>query len=186
MAAVDVRPISCTRNREPAIAAPQLDVAAVYRKHGDFVLRRIRRFFGPEEAEDVLQEVFVRLLSTSSGWRGESALTTWLYQVATRHCLNRLRSSRRRQSMLEQMKTSEWALPSREPSQEATVFLNELWHGLDEQTALIGVYYFVDDMSHAAIADLLGCSRRTVGNRIARLQAIARARATEGGPDAPR
>ncbi len=126
----------------------------------------------------------MRLMSTTSSWRGESALTTWLYQVTTRHCLNRLKGARHRQGLLERLGDPDWALPAPAPSQEATVFLDQLWRDLDDELAMVGVCYFVDDMSHAAIAELLGCSRRTVGNRLARLTAIARERAGEGGSDA--
>ena len=159
------------------MTAPPLDVAVIYRDHGDMVRRRIRRFYGPEEAEDVLQEVFVRLMSTRSAWRGDSALITWLYQVTTRHCLNRLRDSRRRQGMIERHGGPDWGLPVRGPDQEAGVFLRQLWRELDEELAMVGVYYFIDDMSHAAIADVMGVSRRTVGNRVAELRRLARARA---------
>ena len=34
---------------------------------------------------------------------------------------------------------------------------------------MIGIYHYVDGMSHAAIAELLGVSRRTIGNRLASL-----------------
>ena len=36
---------------------------------------------------------------------------------------------------------------------------------------VVGVYYFLDGMTHAEIARILGCSRRTVGNRIEALRA---------------
>jgi RNA polymerase sigma-70 factor (ECF subfamily) len=164
------------------MTSPPLDVAVIYRDHGDMVRRRIRRFYGQDEAEDVLQEIFVRLMSTRSTWRGESALVTWLYQVTTRHCLNRLRDTRRRRGMIERHGEPDWSLPIRGPAQEAGVFLRELWRDLDEELAMVGVYYFVDDMSHAAIADVMGVSRRTVGNRVNQLRHLALARA--GGTDA--
>ena len=38
--------------------------------------------------------------------------------------------------------------------------------GLDDELREIAVYYFVDQMNHEEIAQLLGVSRRTVGNRV--------------------
>ncbi len=44
---------------------------------------------------------------------------------------------------------------------------------------MIGVYFFVDGMSHADIARTMSVSRRTIGNRLERLQKLARAAADE-------
>jgi RNA polymerase sigma-70 factor (ECF subfamily) len=48
----------------------------------------------PEEAEDVAQEVFVEVHQTIGRFRGEAALSTWLYRVATSRALKSLRRSR--------------------------------------------------------------------------------------------
>ena len=47
--------------------------------------------------------------------------------------------------------------------------LEALW----EELQTIGTYYFVDGMSHAEIARITGVSRRTIGNRLAKLQEMA-------------
>ncbi|TGD79949.1 sigma-70 family RNA polymerase sigma factor [Hymenobacter wooponensis] len=48
----------------------------------------------PEEAEDVAQEVFVEVYQTIGQFRGEAALSTWLYQVATSRALQHCRKAR--------------------------------------------------------------------------------------------
>ena len=48
----------------------------------------------PEEAEDVAQEVFVEVHQTIGRFRGEAALSTWLYRLATSRALKSLRRSR--------------------------------------------------------------------------------------------
>jgi DNA-binding transcriptional regulator LsrR (DeoR family) len=45
---------------------------------------------------------------------------------------------------------------------------------MDAETAQIATYYFIDGMTHAEIARIVGVSRRTIGNRISDLQAQAR------------
>src|SRR5437667_12879951 len=48
------------------------------------------------EAEEVAQEVFLRVYRTVAAFRGDAKLSTWLYAIASRLCLNRLASSDRR------------------------------------------------------------------------------------------
>jgi RNA polymerase sigma-70 factor (ECF subfamily) len=159
----------------PAGDDPSLDIGELYDRHGAMVLRRVRRFYRGDEADEVLQEIFLRLLTTKASFRGEAAVTTWLYQVTTRHCLNRLRNARRRRELLDEHGAPAWGTPIAPPRQEARVFLEQLWSTLDEELVLIGVYAYVDGLSHAAIAELLGVSRRTVGNRLQTLAELVQA-----------
>ncbi len=48
------------------------------------------------EAEEVAQEVFLRAYRAIADFRGEAKLSTWLYAIASRLCLNRLASGERR------------------------------------------------------------------------------------------
>lgn len=159
--------------------SPEID--ALYRRHGAVVLRRIRRFYrDPVEAEDVLQEVFVRVMDKIGTFRGDSSMTTWLYQLTTRHCLNRLRNEGRRRELLALEGGVDWSAPVSDASQEREVLFRSLWRVLDEDLVEIGIYYHLDGMTHDEIARIIGVSRRTVGNRLVELE--SRAKAAGGAP----
>lgn len=49
-----------------------------------------------EDADDVLQETFVKVWDALKDFREESTLFTWLYRIATNEALNHLRKSRTR------------------------------------------------------------------------------------------
>ncbi|TNE91399.1 MAG: sigma-70 family RNA polymerase sigma factor [Deltaproteobacteria bacterium] len=156
---------------------PTLDVGALYERHGGVVYRRILQFYPRQQAEEILQEVFVRVLATQHQFRGDSHPATWLYQLTTRHCLNRRRNERRRRELLGCYGDPSWACPVTPASQETVAFLEQIWRELDEETLEIAVYTYRDGLSQADIAELMGISRRTVGNRLTALTERARAAA---------
>ena len=62
--------------------------------HADFrpqVQRYLARMVGEQEAEDLTQEVFVKINRALGTFRGESKLSTWVYRIATNTALDRLR-----------------------------------------------------------------------------------------------
>jgi RNA polymerase sigma-70 factor (ECF subfamily) len=64
----------------------------IYERFRPGVLRFLSHLVGPEEAEDVAQEVFLRVDRGLEGFRGESSLGTWIYTIARNAALDRLRS----------------------------------------------------------------------------------------------
>jgi len=64
----------------------------IYERFQPGVLRFLSRLVGEGEAEDVAQEVFLRVDRGLEGFRGESSVGTWIYRVARNAALDRLRS----------------------------------------------------------------------------------------------
>ena len=64
----------------------------IYERFQPGVLRFLSRLVGQEEAEDVAQEVFLRVDRGLEGFRGESSMGTWIYRIARNAALDRLRS----------------------------------------------------------------------------------------------
>ncbi len=152
-------------NRQPE----SLDVEAVYRRHGPAVLRRARQILGSEsEALDVLQEIFLGLLRDPGQFAGRSSITTWLYSVTTNHCLNRLRDSRNRQRLLEQRVLP--VVPLGESPRPEHADVRDLLRRIPEAEAQAAIYHYFDGMSYDEIAELMGCSRRHVGNLLNRIR----------------
>lgn len=63
----------------------QLDVEfeSVFQTYHLGVNRYLTRMVGRQEAEDLTQEVFVKIGKSLDNFRGESSLSTWIYRIAT-------------------------------------------------------------------------------------------------------
>lgn len=58
---------------------------------GPRVHRLVRQSVPAADADDVTQEIFIDLFKGSAGFRGEAALSTWVYRIALNHCAKRHR-----------------------------------------------------------------------------------------------
>lgn len=65
---------------------------AIHRAFRAKILRYLTRLVGEREAEDLTQEVFIKVAAGLNAFRGESQMATWLYRIATNTALDRLRS----------------------------------------------------------------------------------------------
>ena len=75
---------------EPTGAA--LDFQRVYDELQPRIRRYLARLAGPGKADDLTQETFARVSQALAGFRGEAALSTWIYRIATNVAFDRARS----------------------------------------------------------------------------------------------
>ncbi len=69
----------------------------LYQQHATRLYNLAYRMAGTaNDAEDMLQDIFLLAYRKLAGFRGESSLGTWLYRLAMNHCLDVLRSRQSR------------------------------------------------------------------------------------------
>lgn len=158
-------------------------IERLYRTHSFAVFRRCRQLLRCEAlAQDVLQEVFLRLLEAPDAFAGRARVSTYLYAIASNHCLNRLRNDRRRGRAWQQAVLAEWQGGARSDfggEVERRQMVEALLREEDPVTALIALHHYVDGMSQGEIAEVVGLSRVTVNQRLGRFRERARQRLGE-------
>ncbi len=67
----------------------------IVRRYQQKIYWLARRMIGShEEADDIVQEVFVKVYSSLKNFRSDSSLYTWLYRIAANHAINILRKKK--------------------------------------------------------------------------------------------
>ena len=139
--------------------------AALIDRHYDCVFRLAWRWSGSRErAEDIAQDVCVKLATAIGDFRGESAFSTWLYRIAFTTATDAHRSAQR----IVPLAPSNVAMLVDGPTvetPETNVMGQELWRAVralpDQQRDAVLLVYG-EDLTHAEAAGIMGCSENTV------------------------
>jgi RNA polymerase sigma-70 factor (ECF subfamily) len=148
----------------------------LYRLHAAAAFRRAQRLLGSEaDADEVVHDVFLALFERLETIQSASDIGAYLYGAVTHACLNRIRNLRNRRRLQEEHAQSVQGPHSDGSGPEWALTARAVLAQLPDDLACAAVYYYVDELSHREIAEVMGCSRRHIGNLLERL-----ARWTEG------
>jgi len=134
------------------------------------------------EAEDVVQEAYVRAFASLGAFRGDSSLATWLSRIVINEALGRLRKRRRMVAMPEnpQAEIIRFPLnasddPERTMAQRQILALVErATDSLPDVYRTVFVARVIEGLSMEETADLLGVRPETVKTRLHRARALVR------------
>jgi len=153
----------------------QGDLAAfeeLYRAHAGKLFSVACRMLGnPTDAEDLLQEIFLSAHRKLDGFRGESALGTWLYRLATNHCLDYLRSRAARTDQLTDVLDDEPGLylAGSRGLAEQTVMKMDLERAMARLPGgcrAAFVLHDVQGLEHREVAEVLGIAEGTSKSQV--------------------
>ena len=143
-----------------------LDIGELFERYHGVVFRRCQNLLrDPHDAEEAVQEVFVAAISGFGRFRLRAAPLTWLYSVATRHCLQRLRNQNAqalKRSLFHEEEAVETDLAGRADVERALSKLSLA------ELELVTLAYR-DGLTHEEIAEVTRQSRKTVSKKLARL-----------------
>ncbi len=140
-----------------------LDVGELFERYHGVVYRRCLALLRqPDDAAEAVQEVFQAALSGLGRFRLKAQPLTWLYAIATRHCLKRLRD--RRSHALKEVLIVEPS--SHRPDLEGRADLERALAELSLSELELFTHAFRDGLTQDEIAALTRQSRKTVGKKL--------------------
>lgn len=141
----------------------------IYEKFGRRVLSTIERIVGTSDAEDVLQETFIRVFEKLPTFRFESEFSTWMHRLAVNESLQHLRKRGRKVMNSESLpavvqNTSDQRQYSREDAELMQLAL----HRIEPDLRRIFELKVLDELSYRQISEIVGIPEGTVGSRLNR------------------
>lgn len=143
----------------------------VYRQHHVAVRAFAQRLVGDvEAAEDLVQDVFAALPRAIRGFRGDSALRTFLVSIAVNHAKTHVRAAARRRAALARL-AREPEPTSGDPERDALrrELADRLLLALDElplEQRVVVVLSEVEERTSVEIAQIVGAPEGTVRTRL--------------------
>ncbi len=150
--------------------------------YADRLYNYILRMVGsPTDAEDLLQEVFLRAYQGLPNFDGRASLSTWLYRIATNLCIDHQRKRARRVQTVsysawedEEGEGGAWEFPDLQTPNPMEAALNhELQQVVEHAVASLSpklktvlLLYDVEELSYEEIARVLNIPIGTVKSRL--------------------
>ena len=138
-----------------------------------------------DDADDLVQETFIKVWNSLEQFRGDSQLYTWIYRIATNECLNFLSKKRRRfflpigdveGELMEKLESnSDFVTSGGELSgEQVQMKLQKALLKLPDKQRLVFNMKYFDDMKYDEIAEITALPLGTVKNRLFRAREIMR------------
>ena len=165
---------------------------AVFDSYGRKLFGLCLRMSGShEDAEDLMQEIFMVLLTKIKGFRGESKFSTWLYRIAVNTCLNHIRKQKGIMvSLNPEEERPEWGSSADSPSLQRTA-LKRAISSLPPGYRAAVILHDIQGFNHKEIAGILGISEGASKSQLFKARrklrdymkvSYARGPATSGNP----
>jgi RNA polymerase sigma-70 factor (ECF subfamily) len=123
-------------------------------------------------ADDVTQQIFLKLFTAIRQFRGESEFTTWLYRLVINACHD---EKRRRRRLLPWGDTVAMRNPSDKKPQEKQYARLEVAEAVQKAIGELKPKFrlpillkYIEGLSYEEIASVMGCSKGTVASRLNR------------------
>jgi len=115
-----------------------------------------------DDADDLVQETFIKVYRHIESFRADSQLFTWIYRIATNECLNFLKKKKRRfflpiGDVEHELKQKIDQSPMIEGDEIQKKLQKALLKLPDKQRLVFNMKYF-DEMKYEAIAEITGTS----------------------------
>lgn len=140
-----------------------LQLMDTYKKPVYWHIRRL--VVSHEDAEDILQETFIKVYRFADSFKGDSRLFTWIYRIATNECSQHFRKNKnwlnKAESITDQM-VRDFSQSDTENSDLMLVKFQQAILSLPEKQRVAFNLRYYDELSYEEISQITGASVNTL------------------------
>lgn len=151
---------------------------ALTEQHKGILFKVARTYCQDEEdRQDLIQEISIQIWQSLDRYNSKYKISTWLYRISLNTAISFYRKHTKRQTEtipLNEYISEHREIDNSEKEQQLSLlehFISEL-NDLDKALMLL----YLEDKSHAEMADILGISQSNVGTKIGRIKAKLKTR----------
>ena len=147
-----------------AVSGDAAAFARLIERHYDMIFRVAFKWCGDrEDAEDIAQDVCVKLGTVISGFKGDAAFSSWLYRITLNAVRDFQRASKRRHDNMAALAVVAQTDYRPDPAMEMTQ--TQMWQKVrqlppKQRDAMLLIY--AEDLSHAQAAGIMECAESTI------------------------
>lgn len=147
--------------QDPKTAPKAFDL--LMREYGEKVYWQIRKMVqNHDDANDLLQNCFIKVWNNLHNFRGDAKLSTWLYKIAINESINYLNKERQRRGLTEE-EDAAFLLQNIESDEfidgdELQLELQKAIASLPEKQRLVFNMRYYDEMKYDEMSEILGTS----------------------------
>ncbi len=147
-------------------------IAELYTQYSEYVTRICFRYVkNQDDAKDLTQEIFVKLIDRVDSFQGSSQISTWLYRVAANHCLDYLRWKKRQTQLLEDsVFDKNESAPDAYAAKAQERLVEKVMAESSEEDRHLLFLHFQAGLTHLEIAEIEGVSRVAITKRLSKAQ----------------
>lgn len=156
-------------------------VGELYQRHAAAIEAHCCQVLGHSaDATDAVHETFLRMLARAAGPSSDEHTVRSLFRISTNVCIDVLRQRKVRRRAADALLAGARCERGHEQAIDARESVERVLARCDSTTRSIVTLRFIDGMPRGEIAEALGTTRRTVFNRLKRLQRLATEVTAEG------
>jgi RNA polymerase sigma factor (sigma-70 family) len=139
-----------------------VNIEDLYQKYRGHIFYLCKKYVHEDQdAEDIVQNVFIKIIRKNESFENRSACFTWMYRIAVNECLNYIKANRNKFMQfdvnLTPVQNEHAFLPL-----ERTWLWQRLFKAISNEEQMIIILHAIEGVSLTEIADILSISRQAL------------------------
>ncbi len=145
----------------------QRSVGDLYRKYAPSLYWVCMKYVkNKEDAEDMVNQVFVKIQKHLGGFKGQSGIYTWMYRIAVNECIQMFRKRKFEVDGASLTDLNDMVHFSPENQMNAKLILERITKDADAETVEILFLLYLEGLTQEEVVEKLGISRTTVHRKV--------------------